>query len=284
MKKNVPIVLISALALLIVFDAAQQNYYLTRFNLVSDNTSVSFSELFVNHLIRWCLWLIISAPFLYFIKKRFSNTVSKSLLNTQFVIFILITLVTSLVVISFHSLYQQEALLSISSFIEFFQFFFYQKGLTFLLALIGSALFISNYSKEKSLKVQLIEITELQRTNEELKTSAESNEVPHLNIKIGYKLKSIPVDEIIWIQSDDYCVKVHTKENTYTLRKSMKVLEEKLEQFRFIRIHRSALLNMDYLDQINYNSSTVRLKNSSEVPLSKTGIKKLKKELISYSF
>ena len=191
----------------------------------------------------------------------------------------LLTVVLALSIISLHSIYHQKEVLTLPILTEFFTFFFYQKGLTFLLALIGSAFLIAFYTQEKSLKVQSIEIKELQKTNLTLKRRSTLKEVPHLHIKTGYTFKSIPVDEIIWIQSDDYCVRVHTKTNAYTLRKSLKDLEVKLGNFRFVRIHRSALLNLDYLDQINFSSSTVRLKNKSEVPASKAGMKKLREEL-----
>lgn len=153
--------------------------------------------------------------------------------------------------------------------------------MTFLMAHVCSALLIANYSREHSLKVQVVEIKKLRKVNDELRQNGTHLEVPHLYIKTGHRLKHIPVDEIAWIQSDDYCVKVHTPTSTYTLRQSLKHLEEKLQNFRFIRIHRSALLNLDYLDQINYRASTVRLKNQTEVQASKNGIQKLRQQLVS---
>ena len=153
--------------------------------------------------------------------------------------------------------------------------------MTFLMAHVCSALLIANYARVHSLKVQVVEIKKLRKVNEQLRQHGSHQEVPHLYIKTGHRLKHIPVDEIAWIQSDDYCVKVHTPTATYTLRQSLKHLEEKLQNFRFIRIHRSALLNLDYLDQINYRASTVRLKNQTEVQASKTGIQKLRQQLVS---
>ena len=126
----------------------------------------------------------------------------------------------------------------------------------------------------------MIEIKNLQKVNDELKQRGENKEVPHLNIRTAHKLKTIPIEEITWIQSDDYCVKVHTQNSSYTLRQSLKTLENKLRPFRFVRIHRSALLNLDYLDQINYKDSKVMLKNEQEVHASKTGIQKLRRQLV----
>ena len=268
------------MVLLIGFDAAQQYYYLTRFNLIPENTSLSLLELMLSHLWRWCIWLLVSTPFFFLVHRTFTKSPEKNLLDFPFLLVLLVSHLCSLLLVSFHSLATQEVDLNFAVFFEFFQFFFYQKGLTFLLALAGSYLLIASYVKEKSMQAQLIEIRELKRTNSELKEQAATSKVPHLQIKIGYSLKSVPIDEIIWIQSDDYCVKVHTEEHSFTLRQRLKVLEKKLAAYGFIRIHRSALLNLHYIDQINYRASTIRLKNKSLVPLSKTGIKRLKHELI----
>ena len=278
MKKYLPYFLIATLLLLIVFDAAQQQYYLTTFDLLPEGASITFFDLLKNHLIRWSIWLLSSIPFFLFLKSYISKNSDYSI-NSKIISLLFFSLLFALFSVSIHSLLSQDVAITASNFVESFSFFFYQKGLTFLMALIGASLLLANHAKENSLKVHLIEIKQLRKVNDQLRSSKETK-VPHLNIKTGYRLKPIPIDEIIWIQSDDYCVKVHTKDNTYTLRQSLKALQQKLEDFRFIRIHRCALLNLEYIDQINFQSSTVKLKNQSEIPLSKTGIRKLKTQMV----
>lgn len=126
-----------------------------------------------------------------------------------------------------------------------------------------------------------MEIKNLTRKSTDLEKALDetSKEEPHLNIKTGYKVQPIPISDIVWIQSDDYCVKIHTQTQAYTLRKSMRLLEEQLSPYGFIRVHRVALLNLNYLHQINFDSSKIKLTNTEELPLSKTGAKMLKQKL-----
>src|SRR5207237_6276776 len=53
-----------------------------------------------------------------------------------------------------------------------------------------------------------------------------------------------PVAEIDWIEAQDYYVEVHIGTRSYLLRRSLKVLEERLDPRRFARVHRSAIVNV----------------------------------------
>ena len=90
-----------------------------------------------------------------------------------------------------------------------------------------------------------------------------------LNIKIGNKQKIIPFESIYWIEADDYCSKVHTKnDSAYTMRISLKALEEKLSN-NFLRVHRKAIVNMNSVEEFKNNgSSLLVLKNKTEVLVS----------------
>lgn len=165
------------------------------------------------------------------------------------------------------------------NFSELFIFFTYQKSLTFLLSSVTVTLIIYNLSREKTLLGQFVEIKNLRKKSQTLEQALLSQEEPHLNIKTGYKVYPIPLGDITWIQSDDYCVRIHTEERSYSLRKSMKSLEDELKPYGFIRVHRGALLNLHFLQQVNFEASTIQLANTSEIPLSKTGARMLRQKL-----
>ncbi|MEO9873096.1 LytR/AlgR family response regulator transcription factor [Ekhidna sp.] len=277
MKKNTLFLLIVFLLGLILFDAAQQKYYIDNFSPAT-NDPISFLELLNNQFIRWAIWTTLNVPFCLLIWKYYFKEKNQPHINWIVIgLTIGLSTIISLVLISTHSILSQNV--SLNEFGEFFQFFIYQKGLTFLLATIMLTLVLFNYSKVRTISKQSVEITNLKKTTHNLQEALAHEETPHLNVKTGYKLKPIPLDEIIWIQSDDYCVKVHTHESCFTLRQSLKALEEKLSPFRFIRIHRTALLNLDYLDQINSDTSKIMLTNKTEIPYSKTGIRSLKEKM-----
>src|SRR5215218_5957146 len=54
----------------------------------------------------------------------------------------------------------------------------------------------------------------------------------------------LPVDQIDWVEADDYYVQVHAGGKSHLLRQSLRELEEGLDPQRFLRIHRSTLVNV----------------------------------------
>ena len=279
-KKN-SLFIVLFMFLLIVFDAFQQRYYINSFNLTDE--PVLLSTLLKSHFTRWLIWGLISIPFgilvwRFLINQKIHSFTSKLLLAAVAVISFLI----SVFLICLVSIWQQEVALTFTTLQEYFVFFAYQKGLTFFMAYVTMVLLLNNYARSKKVKDQEVEIINLQQASDELNKTLQlknNQSEPHLTVKTGYKIKPIPLNQIIWIQADDYCVKVHTGNSSYSLRKSLKALEEQLRPFRFIRIHRGALLNLEYIDQINFESATIRLQNASELPLSRSGIRTLKKRI-----
>ena len=281
MNRRTSILLGAFIIGLIFFDAAQQKYYLDTFDL-APNGPVAFGELLSNHLIRWLIWLVVSIPVLFFAWNKVFN--KERISNKNWIVIgglVLLSTLLSITLVSLQSIFSQN--LSLAAFSEFFQFFTYQKGLTFLMASILFIGLLYNHSKLKTIDEQSIEIKTLKKVTSDLQEVLSQEEKPHLNVKTGYKLKPIALEDIVWIQSDDYCVKIHIADKTFTLRQSLKALEDKLAPFRFIRIHRSALLNLNYLDQVNFDTAHVRLVNDHEIPYSKSGIKSLKEYMKNLS-
>ncbi len=266
---------------LVVFDAAQQKYYIDSFNLAEE--PVSMVQMLKLHLQRWGIWFLFSLPFSLIVK----NQIQLSNLQTwrsKLIVLVsaLAGIVASILVISVVNIIQQGIDFSSEVFFEFSKFFVFQKGLTFLMAYGTVALMLINYFRTKEVKAQEVELINLRKESGELHETLESLKItsePQIGIKIGSKLKPIPLSQIIWIQADDYCVRIHTAQRSYTLRKTLKTLETQLKPFRFVRIHRGALLNLEYVDQINFESSTIKLSNDSELPLSRSGIKTLRKKI-----
>ena len=108
-----------------------------------------------------------------------------------------------------------------------------------------------------------------------------------LAIKDGGEVSRVPVKDIIWIDAAGDYMCVHTRdesnvqlsENTHILRKTMKQLEAHLDPKRFIRNHRSTIVNKDYIqkfcNQINGEYFLV-LKNGKELKVSRSYKEKVK--------
>jgi len=66
-----------------------------------------------------------------------------------------------------------------------------------------------------------------------------------------YKEKTkLAVSEIIWVQADNNCIQVHTQSRKFVVYRSLKSLEAELDPAQFVRIHRSKLVNRDYIAKL----------------------------------
>ena len=70
-----------------------------------------------------------------------------------------------------------------------------------------------------------------------------------LAIKDAGEVSRVPVKDILWIDAAGDYMCVHTHDNTHILRKTMKQLEEVLDPRRFLRSHRSTIVNKSYVDK-----------------------------------
>lgn len=277
MAKRNTILVILFIVGLILFDAVQQRYYINTFSLTPEPARLG--HLLKSHLIRWAVWATIGVPFGAFVWYRLKR-VRLNFRNYTFIFFAdVLSVVISVFIISLISIWRQNLELTDAILGEFFVFFTFQKGLAFFMAYGTMAILLNTYFQTLKVKAQEVQIVDLKKTSEELSKGLLSKEEPFLSIKIGNKITPVPLSNIVWIQADDYCVRIHTTDRFYTLRKSLKALEEQLKHYRFIRIHRGALLNLQYVDQINFESSTIRLQNDRELPISRSGIKILKKRI-----
>lgn len=65
-----------------------------------------------------------------------------------------------------------------------------------------------------------------------------------LAIKDTGRVVFLDVEEIDWIESADYYVQLHTPKKVYLHRETMQSLEERLDPKKFVRIHRTAIVNV----------------------------------------
>lgn len=101
-------------------------------------------------------------------------------------------------------------------------------------------------------------------------------------IKSGGKIYFVEYQEIRWIEAFDYYVKVHVSDRFFLLRESMKSLEQKLAKLSFIRIHKSSIVNLEFVQELEpyYNGEFfVKLKGGEKLKLSRTYRKKLLERL-----
>jgi two-component system LytT family response regulator len=68
--------------------------------------------------------------------------------------------------------------------------------------------------------------------------------------RLGARVALVPVAEIVWIEAADNYVRVHTERGKHLVRESLRNLEAQLDPGRFARIHRSAIVNLDFVTEL----------------------------------
>jgi two-component system LytT family response regulator len=68
--------------------------------------------------------------------------------------------------------------------------------------------------------------------------------------RIGSKVTLIPVEEIEWFEAADNYIRVHAGGRRHVVRETMKALEAKLDPARFIRVHRSAIVAVERIREL----------------------------------
>ncbi len=102
-----------------------------------------------------------------------------------------------------------------------------------------------------------------------------------ITVKGGQKIKVIPVDDIEYLQADGDYVSVVTAEGRWLKEQTMKYFEEHLPADRFIRIHRSYMVNMGRISRIERYGKLyqVVLRGGEKIRVSATGYKLLKERM-----
>ena len=86
------------------------------------------------------------------------------------------------------------------------------------------------------------------------------------------RTRVVRLDRVDWIEAADYCVRVHLRDRSHLLRRSLSDLERELDPRRFVRIHRSAIVNVDRVAQIRplfKGDAVVELEGGRELRVSR---------------
>jgi two-component system LytT family response regulator len=94
-----------------------------------------------------------------------------------------------------------------------------------------------------------------------------------LPVKSGGKLLVIALADVDWIQAADNYVTLHAGAERFVARETMGRLERELDPERFVRIHRSVIVQVDRIKELRpdfHGDFTVVLRTGARVPLSRT--------------
>jgi two-component system LytT family response regulator len=78
----------------------------------------------------------------------------------------------------------------------------------------------------------------------------ETNHAQRLAIKVGERTILQRVDNIDWVEADAKYARIHAGDKTYTIRETMRNIESRLDVSKFMRVSRSAIVNLDRVKEI----------------------------------
>jgi two-component system LytT family response regulator len=136
------------------------------------------------------------------------------------------------------------------------------------------------FDKERFRKA-LLRAKEMIRANETIddkiknlvtKFRDEKKYLDRILIKNGGRIFFLKAVEINWIEAAAYYANLHTAKESHLIRDTLNNLENKLDPAVFIRIHRSYIVNIEFIKELqpwSKNSYVVILKDNTKLNLSR---------------
>ncbi len=140
------------------------------------------------------------------------------------------------------------------------------------------------YTKERFAKA----VAKLQTGYHEVGALAESlimespNYPDRVLVERNKKLVTIAVEDIIWVEAHGDYSKLHTHSETLLSNYGISTLEEKLKPSIFLRVHRSSIINLNAIQELNkyLKSYDVTMINGDVVRVSRGYMDKLKELML----
>lgn len=102
-------------------------------------------------------------------------------------------------------------------------------------------------------------------------------------VKNNGRVVFIRLDEIDWFEASDNYVCLHCGRETHVVRETMSELESRLDPARFLRVHRSAIVNLDRIRELQpwfRGDYRVILRDGTELTLTKNHREQLESRLL----
>jgi two-component system LytT family response regulator len=110
-------------------------------------------------------------------------------------------------------------------------------------------------------------------------TPAPAKSPIRLAVKSAGRVQFVRTDEIDWIEAESYYVRLHAHGKSHLLRETLGSLETQLDPRRFVRIHRSTIVNIERIKELqpqSHGEYTVILQSGAQLRLSRSYREKLR--------
>jgi two-component system, LytTR family, response regulator len=112
---------------------------------------------------------------------------------------------------------------------------------------------------------------ELRAALQEIQRESRDNE--RILVKSGSRIIFLRKGLIEWVEAQGDYVKLHIGKESYLLRETMTATSQRLDPNRFVRIHRSRIVNLDYVREIRPlwgGDYSVLMRDGTELTMSRT--------------
>jgi two-component system LytT family response regulator len=99
-----------------------------------------------------------------------------------------------------------------------------------------------------------------------------------LLVRDGDREILLPIESIEWIEAAEYYCCLHANKRRYILRETISHLSDKLDKAQFVRVHRSAIVNVRSIREIHregQSDGSVVLNSGVELRMSRSGKQRL---------
>jgi two-component system LytT family response regulator len=107
---------------------------------------------------------------------------------------------------------------------------------------------------------------------------AKQKRLTRLVVKSAGRIVFLRVEEIDWVEAADNYVRIHAGRESHLIRETLQSLESRLNPEKFLRIHRSTLVNFDRIRELHpvfHGDYLVKLNDGTELTLSRSYREKL---------
>jgi two-component system, LytTR family, response regulator len=112
-----------------------------------------------------------------------------------------------------------------------------------------------------------------QRTSSAADVQSQRHYTESLLVRIGERAVFVRVDEIDWIEAERNYLRLHRGDLSHLIRHTMREMEARLDPNRFIRIHRSTIVNIRRIKDLPtalHGDGKVILPNGTRLTLSRS--------------
>ncbi|HUA83100.1 MAG TPA: response regulator [Bryobacteraceae bacterium] len=98
-------------------------------------------------------------------------------------------------------------------------------------------------------------------------------------VKDGTKVHIIPIDRLDYVEAQDDYIALHSEKKNYLKQQTISSIEAQLDAKKFVRIHRSYIVNLERIARIEpytRDSRVAVLNDGTQLPVSRSGHAKLK--------